>query len=60
MAGKNRSRNSELDSLIASQKRDMKKTSERQGEIRGKDKRRAKREALTLAEREKELNFDRD
>jgi hypothetical protein len=55
---KKRSSGSELDSLIKSQTRDMRADAKLTGEIRGKDKRRAKRERLTLAEREKEVNFD--
>lgn len=55
---KKRSSGSELDFLIKSQARDMRADAKLTGEIRGKDKRRAKRERLTLAEREKEVNFD--
>lgn len=53
-----RSGASELDSLIKSQARDMRLDAKNTGEVRGKDKIRAKREALTLAEREREVNFD--
>jgi len=57
MASKIRSGASELDSLIKAQARDMRLDAKLSGEIRGKDKRRAKREALTLAEREREVDF---
>ncbi len=54
---KNRSPSSELEALIKSQARDMRADAKLTGEVRGKDKIRARREALTLKEREREVDF---
>lgn len=59
MAGKkNRTPGSELDSLIKAQERDLRLDGKNSGTVRPIDRRRAKREKLTLKERERELNFD--